>query len=144
MRMMRILLSFQLNFVEILLKLVIEFLLPIERFLMILAKIHSASLYRQRLQSILINWKGQLGSGCDFTLFQKWNSTWICPDLKYCPPSFLAWHSYSPSSLRWTEWIINSETLQLWKQRKKIISNISLFFMAILILKPFKLDNCQG
>lgn len=58
-------------------------------------------------------------------VYQKMTQTWMCPDLKYCPPSFLAWHSYSPSSWRWTEWIISSETLQLMSK--------SLFDIYILI-----------
>ena len=42
--------------------------------------------------SLTITWSSKVGA----------NSTAMWPDLKYCPPMLTAWHSYRPSSERWT------------------------------------------
>ena len=56
---------------------------------------------------------------CQNRVFQLNVHTCMWPDLKNCPPSLRAWHSYNPSSWRWTPLMINSETFHL--KNKNII-----------------------
>ena len=50
---------------------------------------------------------------CQNRVFRLNVHTCMWPDLKNCPPSLRAWHSYNPSSWRWTPLMINSETFHL-------------------------------
>ena len=59
------------------------------------------------------------------------------PDLKNCPPSLRAWHSYNPSSLRCKPLMINSETFQLKEKNRPIVLFCNLFFMTSVVWQYF-------
>ena len=78
-------------------------------------------------------------------MYIRFRRTWMWPDLKNCPPSLRAWHSYNPSSCRLTPLMINSETFHLKinviNEHKKKKSKFAVFFAdkwASVETMPFK------